>query len=112
MKDYRINDKWILDRVSSQSTSFSQWLNDILKTVEQSLEEIDPEQLKELKKTEEFTSVKDINKKLASAKREIAQMGDFGGLISRMGSRMSNTIMKSIAEELELSKEQVEWLKK
>ena len=27
MKDYRINNKWILDRVFSQSTSFNQTLN-------------------------------------------------------------------------------------
>jgi len=101
LKEFRINDKWILDRVSSQSTSFDQWLNDILKTVEQSLEEIDPDQLKELNKTKEFTSFKDINKKLASSRKEIAQMGDFGRIMGSMGSWISNAITKSIAEELE-----------
>ena len=51
MKEYRINDKWILDRVSSQSTSFSQWIENLMKTVEDSIEELDPEQLKDIKIT-------------------------------------------------------------
>ena len=63
MKDFRINDKWILDRVSSQSSSFSQWINNIIDTVEQSLEDINEEQLEELKKNKEFTgNIKLINK--------------------------------------------------
>ncbi|NVM45746.1 MAG: hypothetical protein HWN79_12600 [Candidatus Lokiarchaeota archaeon] len=108
MKEYRINDKWILDRVSSQSTSFSQWIENIMKTVEQSLKEVNPEQLEEIKKDKKFSSLKDIDKELANAKREIAKMGNVGGLRNKMGSNISNWVMKTIDRELEESRSELE----
>jgi hypothetical protein len=40
MPDYIINDKWIMDRISSQSTSFNNWISGLFKSVENALEEI------------------------------------------------------------------------
>ena len=101
MKDYQINDKWILDRVSSQSTSFSQWINNLIETVEQSLGDINQEQLEELKKNKEFTSLKDIDNKLSQAKKDIAKMGEFGGLMNKLGSKISSWVVNTVSKEFE-----------
>ena len=99
MKDYRINDKWILDRVSSQSNSFSGWLTDLLKLAEQ----INPEAFEELKKDKDFSSLKDLDNELVHAQKEIANLGRFGKFVNKMGSKMSKWIIKSIEKELKES---------
>lgn len=110
MKEFQINDRWILDRVSSQSSSFSQWIKSIMKTVEQSLEELDPEQLEDLKKNKDFSSLKDLDKQLARAQKDIAKMGSYGGLINKLGSKMPNWIMTTVERELEESRSELEEL--
>jgi len=86
MTDYQINDKWILDRVSSQSSSFSGWMTDLLKVVEQ----LNPEVYEDLKKDKDFTSLKDMDKELAHAQAQIANMGRFGTYVNKMGNKISN----------------------
>jgi len=110
MKEYRINDKWILDRVSSQSTSFSQWIENIMKTVEQSIEEFDPVQLEELKKNKEFSSLKNLDKKITRAQKDIAKMGSFGRSMNTLSSKMSKWIMSSVEKELKNSQSELEEL--
>ena len=60
MTDYQINDKWILDRVSSQSSSFSGWMTDLLKVVEQ----LNPEVYEDIKKDKDFSNTKRIRQKI------------------------------------------------
>lgn len=53
--DHIINDKWIMDRISSQSSSFSNWMTGLFKTVEKAIDGIDTSLmgLSELKDTED-----------------------------------------------------------
>ena len=83
LPDFRINDDWILDRVSSQSNSFSQWLSNIMKGVEKTLETVPPEMLGEVKKEEIFESLKDADKQLAAAQDELAKLGFLGKKLSK-----------------------------
>ena len=92
MTDYQINDKWILDRVSSQSNSFSGWMADILKVVEQ----INPEAYEDLKKDKDFASLKDLDK-------ELANMGRFGKFVNKIGAKTSNWVIKKVEKELKES---------
>jgi hypothetical protein len=110
MKEYRINDKWILDRVSSQSTSFSTWINTIIDSAEQSLKDVNQEQLEELKKNKDFTSLKDIDSKLNKAKKELTKMGDFGGMMSKLGPKISRWVVDSVTKELEGTQAELEGL--
>ena len=110
MKEFRINDKWVLVRVSSQGTSFSDWISDLMKTVEQSLEDLPPEQLAELKKNKDFSSIKDLDKQMARAQKDLAQIGNKGGMLSKMGSKMANSIMRSVRRELEESQSELDEL--
>lgn len=110
MKDYLINDKWILNRVSSQSTSFSQWIENIMKIVEQSIEELDPEKIEGLKKNMEIGSLKDLDKNLARAQKDISKMGRFGRSMNTLSSKMSKWIMSSVEKELKNSQSELEEL--
>jgi len=99
MKDYLINDKWILDRVSSQSSSFSGWMTDLLKVVEQ----INPEVYEDLKKDKDFASLKNLDKELAQAQQQIANMGRFGKYVNKMGDKISNWVIKKVEKNLQES---------
>ena len=99
MKDYQINDKWILDRVSSQSSSFSGWMTDLLKVVEQ----INPEAYEDLKKDKDFASLKNLDKELAQAQAQIANMGRFGKYVNKMGANISNWVIKKVEKNLKKS---------
>ena len=110
MKEFRINEKWILNRVSSQSNSFSEWMIDLMDDVKKSLEEINPDQLAELKKKKEFTSLKDMDKKLAADQKDLANLGDLSGILNGLGSKIPNWIMKTIGEEFEAARPELEAL--
>jgi len=99
MTDYQINDKWILERVSSQSNSFSGWMTDLLKVIEQ----INPEVYEDLKKDKDFSSLKDLDKNLAHAQQQIANMGRFGNYANKMGAKVSNWVIKKVEKEFKES---------
>jgi hypothetical protein len=100
LKDLRINDEWVLNRVSSQSKSFSSWLKTILKEVEESLDEAPPEVLNELKKNKDFTSLKDLDKELSKAKKAIDNAGVFGEKASGFGMKILNMVTKPLGKRL------------
>jgi hypothetical protein len=81
-----------------------------MKTVEQSLEDLDPEQLEELKKDKNFSSLKNIDKELTRTKKNLAKIGRSGGLFNKMGSRISNWVMTTIEREFEESRSELEEL--
>ena len=99
MTDYKINDKWVLDRVSSQSNSFSGWMADLLKVVEQ----LNPEVYEDLKKDKDFASLKDLDKQLAQAQAQIENMGHFGKYVNKLAAKKSNWILKKVEKELKES---------
>jgi hypothetical protein len=78
MPDYQINDDWILNRISSQSRSFGQWLTNILNIVENSLEDAPPEVIEEFKKGKDITSLKKLDDDLALLDKEIGNLGFLG----------------------------------
>lgn len=117
MKDYRINDDWILNRISEQSNSFSQWINDLLKGVEKTLEELPPEVLDQPKVKKELSSLKDLDKNLFAAQKEIAtaqiemqKLGFLGKKFANFGMKMIDKFQKPIEKELKKSLKGIEEL--
>ncbi|MFX1314565.1 MAG: hypothetical protein ACFE9T_01785 [Promethearchaeota archaeon] len=100
MPDYKINDKWITDRISSQSNSFNQWFSDLMSSIETMFNEFPPEALEELKKNKHFKSVRDIKKELTEAQKELESLGSLGKIFSGIGSMGLNWIKRPIEEEL------------
>lgn len=104
MPDFQINDEWILNRISSQSNSFSQWLGNILQTVEKSLEDAPPEVAEEFKKSKDLYSLQNLDKDLAIAEKELAKLGGWGKMFSGFGfkilDKIKNPIQKTIQQSL------------
>ncbi len=109
MPDFQINDDWILNRISSQSTSFAQWVGNLLKTVEKSLENAPPEVTKEFKKTKEL-DLKDLDKELASVQKELSNLKGIGKMFSGFGMKILRQIQKPMEQEIKKSLQDVEGL--
>ena len=45
MPDFIVNDQWIMDRISSQSTSFNNWISELIHSIENTFEEINNSQI-------------------------------------------------------------------
>jgi hypothetical protein len=100
MNDLQINDEWIFSRISSQSTSFSSWLKNLLKEVEESLDNVPQDVLDDLKKNKDFESLKDLDKSLAKAQQDIEKAGFLGKKAFNFGMRMLEKVKKPIEIEL------------
>ena len=103
MPDFIINDKWIMDRISSQSTSFGNWISGLFSGVENALEKINVAGMdqKDLGKFEkEMAKAKN---ELSTAKKELAAL-DFGSIESNIGGKaikwVSNFIDKKFQEKI------------
>ncbi len=102
MSEYNINDKWILNRISKQSNSFSDWISSLKNTISKSLDNINPEQLALIKdhkedfsKEELVGSLDDIESELLQAKDELSKFG-LGGMFSNFGTSIQNFVNRSI----------------
>ncbi len=103
MKDYRIDDDWILNRISGQSKSFSQWLSNLMNSIEKTLEEVNPEALEEFKKDKNMVSFKDIDKDLSEAQKELDKLGFLGKGISSFTTKILSGIKKPIEKHIKKS---------
>jgi hypothetical protein len=110
LKDYRIDDDWVLNRISSQSTSFSQWLSNIMNSVEKTLEEVHPEALEEFKKDKNLLSFKDLDKDLSEAQKEMDKLGFFGKKISSFTAKILDKVQKPIEKQIKKSLRDIEGL--
>jgi hypothetical protein len=97
MPDYQINDDWILDRISSQSSSFNQWVTSLIKHVENSLEQVPPEVPEKSKVDKEIANLRNLDKDMASFKKEMSNIGSFGKKISNFTLKMMSALQKPIA---------------
>ncbi|MFW9824729.1 MAG: hypothetical protein ACFFE4_17435 [Candidatus Thorarchaeota archaeon] len=106
MNDLKINDNWILNRVSSQSSSFSSWIKSIVKEVEKSLEQSSLEVLNALKKDKNFVSLKDIDKQKLEAEKILTGSTGLEKKSFDFGMSMINLLQKPIEKEIRKSFEE------
>ncbi|MFW9971235.1 MAG: hypothetical protein ACFFDF_13665 [Candidatus Odinarchaeota archaeon] len=117
MPDFRINDDWILNRISSQSNSFSQWVDNLVNLVKKSLENAPPEIAEKFNKSNELSSLKDLDKQLTKAEKEIAlaqnelsKLGGLGKTFSNFGMKIIEQIQIPIEKEIKKSFQYVKGL--
>ena len=112
MKEFKIDDDWILKRISKQSNSFSQWMNGLLKGIEKTLETIPDDVLaKQEVKKDLSVAKKDIStaeKEYEKAMKEIENLGFFGKKITRFGMSILDKIQKPIEKEVKKSLDGIE----
>jgi hypothetical protein len=101
MPDFIINDKWIMDRISSQSTSFDRWISGLIHGFEKALEKFNvPDERNDLGNFEkEMAKAKN---ELSTAKKELAAL-DFGSLGSIIGGKAKKWVSNLIEEEFQKS---------
>jgi len=108
LPNFLINDDWILNRISSQSNSFSNWVNNLLNTVEDSLENAPPEIIEEFVKEKNKLSLQDLDKELASAQKELAKLGGFGKKISSFAMNIIKSVQKPVTKGIKKSLQGIE----
>jgi hypothetical protein len=108
LPNFLINDDWILNRISSQSNSFSNWVNNLLNTVEDSLENAPPEIIEEFVKEKNKLSLHDLDKELASAQKELAKLGGFGKKISSFAMDIIKSVQKPVTKGIKKSLQGIE----
>lgn len=110
MPNYIINDDWILSRISSQSNSFSGWVTNLISEVEKSIDKAPPEVAEKIKKEADFEDLKNLDKELIEAQKEIANLGFLGKKITNFGMKILNKIQKPIQKGFKKSFKDIEGL--
>ena len=108
MPDFIINDQWIMDRISSQSTSFNNWISELIHSIENTFEEINTSQIPFIEMGNFKKGMAKTQNKITRATKKLADL-DFGSLGSKiMGKTLksvSNLIQKEIQEDLPKSEQ-------
>ncbi|MHA1192078.1 MAG: hypothetical protein ACTSP9_07250 [Promethearchaeota archaeon] len=108
MPDYIINDKWIMDRISSQSSSFSNWMSGLFDMVENVIDGIDTSVmgLSDLKNFEDDIALAKTD--LAKTKKEMdaLDLGSFGGKTAKWATKLTTKwVTKQMQKSLHDSEE-------
>jgi hypothetical protein len=104
MTKYVINDKWVLDKVSSESKSFSSWISNLMDVIEKSLGEKNPEMLAEFKKEKDLHSLKNLDQDLVDAQKELAKAQNELGNLGFLGKKIKNfgqNIFKQVTQSMD-----------
>ena len=99
MSEYKINDDWVLKRISNKSNSFNQWINDLTQTIQKSLEKTKPEVAQEFKEAQkELPDMVQMEEKIKQAQKKIEGLGSLGGYISNIASNIQSKISQQIKD--------------
>jgi hypothetical protein len=98
--DYIINDKWILDRISDQSSSFSNWISGLIDTVEKVVEGIDTSDMRigELKNVEDEITL--TKTQLLDAKKALNALDD-GSLGSKIAGKTAKWVTNLVEKQIQ-----------
>ncbi|MBN2156458.1 MAG: hypothetical protein JW776_10480 [Candidatus Lokiarchaeota archaeon] len=100
--DYIINDEWILNRISNQSTSFSNWIAGLKKQISTALDSVDLVELEDDGKSlgvDIQQTLTEAEQGLEEAKQVLSNLG-LGGVFSRIGETIQNYVKKEISSSL------------
>ncbi|NHJ49488.1 MAG: hypothetical protein FK733_16990 [Asgard group archaeon] len=111
MPEYIINDEWILKRVSKGSSSFSDWVNDLVGKVKESIADSHPEKVAELEESKKhLPDLVNLEEKLKKAQDNIKRqsekikgLGSIGGIIQNIGAQIESQIKDQLGASLEKS---------
>ncbi|MEA2070486.1 MAG: hypothetical protein U9O98_04270 [Asgard group archaeon] len=105
MSSHHINDQWVLNRISKESKSFTEWIDGLMDLVEKEVEG-NSEALAEIKKAKkdlpDMMEVEQIiqstQEKLATIPKKLAHFGNIGGFLSNLGTNIMDTINQQMAK--------------
>ncbi|NHJ31672.1 MAG: hypothetical protein FK732_02310 [Asgard group archaeon] len=108
MSTYRINDDWVLKRVTRESSSFSDWAKSLVKTVKEALQEKDPETAQKFEDAKQDLpdmvameeSLSKAEKKMQKYSKRIEGLGSLGSYISELTANIQSSISDKIQKQL------------
>ena len=108
MPDFVINDQWILDRISSQSTIFNNWISELIHSIENTFEEINTSQIPFIEMGNFKKGMAKTQNKITKAIKKLTDL-DFGVIGSKIRGKtlesVSNLIQKEIQKDLSKSEQ-------
>ncbi|MFW9950569.1 MAG: hypothetical protein ACFFKA_10665 [Candidatus Thorarchaeota archaeon] len=112
MTEFIINDEWVLKRISSQSSTFEQWLSGLMNSVKELVEKKSSEGLakldknKELKKLEQLNNLANLDKDLKTLSKELNSLESLKDNFSFSGTKFTQFIQDSIQKEFKRTLQQ------
>ena len=111
MPEFIINDDWVLQRVTKESSSFSDWAKNLVATVSKALEEKRPEIAQDIEKAKHDLpdmvhmeeSLKKAEKHLVRTQKKLEGLGSLGSYISNLTSNIHSSITNKVQKELSQS---------
>ena len=102
---YQINDDWILKRVSKESSSFKEWLNGIITSIQKAAEDNEELKIQLSKEQQELPDLVEVDKQIENTKRKmdvyskkIERLGSLGSYISDLSSKIQDRISQEFSE--------------
>ncbi len=104
MPEYIINDDWILQRISKESNSFSEWAKNLVASITKSIEESRPEVADELKKSkQDLPDLVELEEQMKRAEKSLTKfsdnlqgLGSLGGYISGMVGNIQSKLTEKL----------------
>ena len=108
MPEYIINDKWVLNRVTKESNSFSEWAKNLASTVKEALKEKEPELAEKIGKEKhdlpEMVQMEEAltkaEKKIQGYQKKLDRLGSVGSYISELATNIQTSISGRLQERL------------
>lgn len=107
MPEYKINDDWVLKRVSKQSTSFNSWVKDLVANITKIVQDKEPKIAAAVKQSEQDLpdlvamedKLKSIEEKVAKTTKKIERLGSIGSFVSDLTSGIQDKISQEMANK-------------
>ncbi|NHJ85783.1 MAG: hypothetical protein FK734_09995 [Asgard group archaeon] len=112
MVEYKINDDWVLQRVSKESKSFSQWTKELIETIKKAVGEQNPEIAQELEKSEQnLPEMVEIDNRLQKVHQrlEAYNKGILGNIITSVTDKIEGLITSNLAKTGVLTDKQLDF---
>ncbi|MCG3253959.1 MAG: hypothetical protein KAX09_08920, partial [Candidatus Heimdallarchaeota archaeon] len=108
MPEFIINDDWVLQRVTKESSSFSEWAKNLVATVSKALEEKRPEIAQDIQKAKHDLpdmvqmeeSLKKAERHIEGVQKKLEGLGSLGSYISNLTSNIHSRVTSSIEKGL------------
>ncbi|MHA1586146.1 MAG: hypothetical protein ACTSUW_02315, partial [Candidatus Heimdallarchaeota archaeon] len=111
MPEFIINDDWVLQRVTKESSSFSEWAKNLVATVSKALEEKRPEIAQDIQKAKHDLpdmvqmeeSLKKAERHIEGVQKKLEGLGSLGSYISNLTSNIHSRVTSSLEKGLSQS---------
>jgi hypothetical protein len=108
MSSFTINDDWVLQRVTKESNSFSEWTKNLVASVTQAIQDKQPEIALEIQQSKHDLpdmvqmeeSLKKAERRLEGVQKKLDGLGSLGSYISKLTVGIHSSVTEKLQKEL------------